>query len=104
MRPVDEHKLLREFQRYLEKPGYGMRTQFYCAILMIAVGALFLSTSLLSAQDRVANDILMQLVGHLGGFLCGIGGVLWTASRHFTVIGPHISLDSIEKRIEELES
>lgn len=104
MSPVYEHKVLREWQRLLEKPAYGTRAQFSYGSLMFVAGAFLLSLSILWAQERVMNHIALQCVGHLGGFLCGVGTIFWIGARQFRAIAPHVSQESIAQRIEELES
>jgi hypothetical protein len=81
-----------------------MRAQSWYGIVTAVLGGLCVGMSAAFAQEWPANAAAMQWVGHLGAFFMAFGGILWMASRHFTVIGPHISMESIERRIEELEA
>ena len=103
MSPVNEHKILLEWQRLLEKPGFGVRSQSSYGSLIFVGGAMLLCLSIMWAGERAINQFALQCAGHLGGFFCGIGAIIWMGSRQFRVVAPHVSIESIERRIEELE-
>jgi hypothetical protein len=104
MRQVDEHKLLREVQVALAKPAFGTRTQAFYGIVLIALGALGLVLAILMARKAAINEFSIIGLGGMGGFFTGLGAAFCIGARHMSVIAPHISLESIQMRIEELES
>lgn len=100
MRKKQEQKILQAYVKMLKEPRYGIRSyaEIYvpCYLFGIFLGVI-------GELGPEKGSYLSDLTLILGGSMIGIGLVFHFSSTLWEALAPHVSTESINDRIQELE-
>ena len=102
--PVFEKKVLLEVVGQMENPDETMRKQLRLKRVILGIGSAGLVAAFFLAINELASNMLITVIAALGGCATGFGLFLESAQKQWPVTARYIDMQSVRKRLDELET
>ena len=97
--PKYEQKVLKQTLKLFQEPEKQQRQCELLKYLLYALGTVLI----VCGYVVTANWKLGHFLNAMGGTAIGVAAFMGTAQKQWPVISPHISRESLESRLRELE-
>ncbi len=98
-----EEKLLREFSKILDAPGQADKRFMRYAKIAMFLSALFVFFLLSDNIDLTENKFYFTLLAFISGTAFGLSLWFFQAGTQTSVMARHMSRDSVDERLAEIE-
>ncbi len=99
-----EKRALRQIAKALDQPGRRRRYAKGLGFALYAIAAVLIIGAFLLVSRGLLSGAWGVVAGTFGGICVGMASYLGTAMKQWSVVSIHIDRDSIEKRLNELET
>lgn len=102
--PEFEKKVLRDVVRQMKNPEDTLRRQGRLKRVILGFGTAILVVAFFLAINGLAHIIAVTGIAAFGGCVAGFGLLLESVQKQWPVTARHIDMESVQKRLDELET
>ena len=102
--PEFEKKILRDVLEQLKDPAETSRKRALARQVIFGVGSFGLVVSFFLAINAISHPLLAAFLAAGSGCVIGFGLYLDFAHKQWPITREHINLESVKKRLKELET
>jgi len=99
-----ERKVLQDVIEQIKEPDQTMRRQIRLKRVIYSVGSTGLLIAFILAMSDLAHAIIITFIAGMAGSAVGFATFLDFAQKQWPVTSKHIDLDSVQARLNELET
>jgi len=102
--PAFERKVLLDVVEQMKDPESTLHRQLRLKRVILGLGSTSLVVAFFLAINGLAHIIAVTIIAAFGGCAAGFGLFLESVQKQWPVTARHIDMESVQKRLDELET